>query len=348
MLRNRQVLLLDLPAIALAVFGAFVLRLDWFLTGFTALFWPCLLCALLLKPPVFFAFGLYGRYWRYASVREFLEILVGVSAASVALALAVMAGIAVEIFPGFPRSILFIDWLITLWLVGGIRLSMRLLSEARDQKRRPGTARARTILIVGAGEAGTMVAREMQRNMHLGMTPVGFLDDDRGKQGKRIAGVPVVGGLDALDRIVGARRPDEVIIAMPTAAGRCARRVTEACRTAGVPFRIMPGVYELLGGTVSVTSCAGSRSRTCCGGRRWPGAPMPPRISPTRWCWSAAAADRSATSCRRQVAASRPARLVLLGHGENSIFERRGRAALAVPQRCRCRASSPTSGIGSA
>ena len=109
------------------------------------------------------------------------------------------------------------------------------------------------MLVVGAGDAGAIVVREMQRNAQLGMQPVGFLDDDPVKIGKRIYDVPVVGGLPDLQAVVIALRVDEVVIAMPRAwrGGRPDGR--RGCRQAGVVSRTMPGVFELLDGEVSVS-----------------------------------------------------------------------------------------------
>ncbi|HWJ57832.1 MAG TPA: hypothetical protein VNR90_16435, partial [Vicinamibacterales bacterium] len=131
-MRNRYVLLGDLVALAICALGAFVLRLDWFFTRspeYTAAFLFLLVASLLVKPPVFQLFGLYRRYWRYASIRELLLVLIGTIMASAILAVVVAIGVQFQALPFFPRSILAIDWLLTVASVGGIRVSVRLISE---------------------------------------------------------------------------------------------------------------------------------------------------------------------------------------------------------------------------
>ena len=107
-------------------------------------------------------------------------------------------------------------------------------------------------MVIGAGDAGALVVREMQKNPQLGLHPVGYLDDDLTKQRHQIHGVPVIGKLADLRRVLDHRRVDEVIIAIPSAGGQVVRLVTDICRLKGIPFRTMPGLYELIGGKVSV------------------------------------------------------------------------------------------------
>ena len=100
-------------------------------------------------------------------------------------------------------------------------------------------------MIVGAGDAGALVVREMQKNPELQMNPVCFLDDNPEKQNQQIHGVPVVGTLDDLRRITTTRRIDEVTVAIPSASGYVIRQVADACRQANIPFRTMPGIYRI-------------------------------------------------------------------------------------------------------
>ena len=167
--------------------------------------------------------------------------------ASVIVSLILVVLRAVQLLPYFPRSTLPIDWLLSLILIGGLRFSLRVLSDAQQTSAatRKGSRRA---LIVGAGDAGALVVREMQKNAELRLTPVCFLDDNPDKQNQQIHGVPVVGTLNDLARTVLIRRIHEVIIAIPSAPGRVIRQVAEICREHGIPFRTMPGIYELIGG----------------------------------------------------------------------------------------------------
>ena len=335
-MRNRYVLLADLGSIALCMLGAFVLRLDWFFTRSpdeTAAFLYAVATGVVAKPAIFHAFGLYRRYWRYAGTADAVVTVIAVSAASAALALLVAVGVIAGIVPFFPRSIFAIDWLLTLACVVGLRLALRLLAEGWPVGQvRASTPLARAILVAGAGDAGALVVREMQKNPQLGMWPVGFLDDHPPKLGKKIYGVPVVARLDGLEDAVTRLGASEVVIAMPTAPGSVVRAVLEACDRAGVPARALPGLFELLDGGVSVTRLRQLEISDLL--RRAPIAPHPDAgmyLQGQVVLVTGAGGSIGAELCR-QVAHARPARLVLVGHGENSIFEISNRLRESHPQ----------------
>src|SRR5688572_18996583 len=132
-MRNRYLLALDVPLIVFAAFSAFALRFDLLFlrnSEYATLFSWFAVAAVLVKPGIFLAFGLYYRYWRYASVGDLLAIVLSVSAATAALAALLVPATLLGIVHGFSRSVLLIDWLLTLALVGGTRLSVRVMSEA--------------------------------------------------------------------------------------------------------------------------------------------------------------------------------------------------------------------------
>ena len=324
-MRNRFLLAIDVVLLGLCVLLSFALRFDLVFIlnpALRTLFLWSAAAAIVIKPPIFFAFGIYNRYWRYASVGDLLAIALAVSAGTFALSLFFVAATLLNLIEGVSRSVLLIDSLLTLVAVGGTRLSVRVLSEARrgDAGRRQDDV-ARRVLVVGAGEAGTMVVREIRRNPQLRMTAVGFLDDDATKHGKRITGVPVFGGTESLQSAITDQQIDEVIIAMPTAAGTAVRRIGERCREAGVPSRTMPGVFELLDGVVSV-----SRLRPI---------DISDLLRRTPLCDVEASDDYLAgrvvlvtgaggsigSELCRQAARANPRGVILLGHGENSIFD---------------------------
>jgi FlaA1/EpsC-like NDP-sugar epimerase len=322
LIRNRLILLVDLALIVIAALGAFVLRTDLgprFLDYLPQMAW-FIGISLLIKPIIFYIFGLYRRMWIYASIQELKLIILSVSTASVVVSLVVVILLAVQIIPDFPRSVLPIDWLLSLALIGGFRFSLRLFAESQPAATNNGLARR--VLIVGAGDAGALVVREMQKNLHLPLKPVCFLDDDPNKQHQQIHGVPVTGTLADLPRILAQWHIDEVIIAIPSAHGRVIRRVTEDCRQQGVQSRTMPGLYELLGGKVSVNRLREVEITDLL--RREPvlideraiGASLGGR----RVMVTGAGGSIGRELCR-QVARWGPSELILLGHGENSIFE---------------------------
>jgi FlaA1/EpsC-like NDP-sugar epimerase len=319
--RNRFVLVGDLALIVVSVLGSFALRLDVSQLPF---YFPAavVMCfvALVIKIPVYFAFGLYRRLWMYASTNELRLITVAVTTASVLSSGVMIALITAGLIqPGMPRSALGIDWLLSLVLIGGSRFALRILAEQSSTRR---DGKARRTLIVGAGDAGALVARELQKSSQLNLLPIGFLDDDPAKQNHEIYGVSVIGKMEQITSVLENQHVDEVVIAIPSASGNIIRMVNDACREKGIPSRTMPGIYELLGGKVSVSRLREVDITDLL--RRKPvkiddqfiGA----NITGKRVLVTGAGGSIGREICR-QVARWSPASLVLLGHGENSIFE---------------------------
>ena len=324
-IRNRFLLLADLVLIVTAVLASFALRLDIGPTFVSYLprIWLMVGIALLVKPTTYYLFGLYRRYWVYASVREIQLIGLATVTASILVALFVILLVPLTGEGSFPRSVLGIDWLLSLLLVGGLRFSVRIIAEVAQrsgQEIRPGGVRK--VVVVGAGDAGTLMVREMQRNKQLLLQPLAFVDDDPEKLKKDIYGVRVAGQLDQLASVIERSRADLVIIAIPTAAGAVVRRVAETCRRLSIPFRTMPGIYELLGGKVSVSRLRDVEISDLL--RREPAAiddeAVGRSLAGKRILVTGAGGSIGLELCR-QITRWRPAELALLGHGENSIFE---------------------------
>jgi FlaA1/EpsC-like NDP-sugar epimerase len=333
MMRNRYLVFADALLLVLAAFGAFVLRLDWFFGEYEGAFKFYLGAALVVKLPMFFLFGLYGKYWRYASVRDLFTVAFGVTAGAVLLSAVVLAStwLGYAPTPRVPRSILFIDWFLTLFLVSGVRLSVRVLGEATErQPALPRSAR-RSVLVVGAGDAGALVVRELQKNGQLGMVPVAFLDDDPIKRGKRILDVPVLGTLSELAAVVSRTGSQEVVIALPRTGGSVVRRVVEDCRRVGVPALALPGIYELLDGKVSINRLRSVEISDLL--RRAPVVSPPDAAAYVRGrvvLITGAGGSIGSELCR-QVAGAGAEALVLLGHGENSIYDTEERLRREFP-----------------
>jgi FlaA1/EpsC-like NDP-sugar epimerase len=319
--RNRFVLIGDFALIIVSVLGSFALRLDVSQLPFyfPAALIMCLV-ALVLKIPVYFSFGLYRRLWVYASTNELRQITFAVTTASVLTSGLMILLISLGwIQPGMPRSALGIDWLLSLVLIGGSRFALRILSE---QSHAPRNGKAKRTLVIGAGDAGALVVRELQKSSQLNLVPIGFLDDDPAKQNHQIYGISVIGKVEKIASVLENQQVDEVVIAIPSAPGNIIRLVNDACRQKGIPSRTMPGIYELLGGKVSVNRLREVDITDLL--RRKPvkvddqlvGA----NITGKRILVTGAGGSIGREICR-QVARWSPASLVLLGHGENSIFE---------------------------
>jgi FlaA1/EpsC-like NDP-sugar epimerase len=330
-MRNRYILLVDVVAVAVAALGAFVLRFDWAFPLTTELFPPYLLAAVLLKPPIFFGFGLYRRYWRYATVSDFLALALAVGASLIVMTLFVIVGFAVHIFWWYSRSIVVIDALLTLTLLTAIRLSVRVVGESMSKSGSRALTSTRRVVIAGAGDAGVLVLREMQRNPGLGMRPIGFLDDDPRKFQKRIHGVPVLGDTKGVTPALLQHGVDEVIIAMPTAPGRTVRGIAESCRVAGIASRTIPGMFELLDGNVSVGRLREVKIDDLL--RRMPvsHAPDASNYITGRTALVTGAGGSIGLELCRQIAHARPATLILVGHGENSIYQTHRQLRAAFP-----------------
>ncbi|HJX41449.1 MAG TPA: nucleoside-diphosphate sugar epimerase/dehydratase [Anaerolineales bacterium] len=306
--------------------ASFALRLDLGVAFLDYLpsAWVMLGLALAVKPVVYYLFGLYRRYWVYASIRELRLIAAATTTASVVVALFVLLLRSLGgLQAGFPRAVLGIDWLLSLFSVGGLRLTVRLLAESGQVSQKGnGVHRNREVVVVGAGDAGALVVREMQRNPQLSMKPVAFVDDDPEKLKKDIYGVRVAGSLADLEKVLRRYYMPEVVISIPTAPGSVVRTVIEICRRNAVPFRTMPGMYELIGGQVSVSRLRQVDISDLL--RREPAhiddEAVGRTLSGKRVLVTGAGGSIGLELCR-QVLRWGPARLGILGHGENSIFE---------------------------
>jgi FlaA1/EpsC-like NDP-sugar epimerase len=238
-------LVADAGLIALAWWLAFELRFDHGVPRYyDTLFRRTILIVVAIKLVVFVLFRFYDRWWRYVSIRDMWSAVRGVTAASL------VAGLTVYFFSPvaqvrLPRSVAIMDWLLLLGFVAGTRLFARSVIE------RPGmglVARGKEVLVVGAGDAGQLVIREMQRNRQLGYTPIGLIDDDPRKKNLRIHGVRVLGTTEELGHILRDNRPDEVILAIPSASGEVRQQIVNVTREGNVPVKTLPGLYELIAG----------------------------------------------------------------------------------------------------
>jgi FlaA1/EpsC-like NDP-sugar epimerase len=323
--RNRYLLVSDLVLIAVSILVSYVLRLELpagFETYLPSLFWM-LGSSLVIKPIIYYFFGMYRRMWEYASIQELKLILAAVTTASIPVAVLVFSLRSFG-FINLPRSIPFIDWVLSLLLIGGSRVAVRIAEENQKaaEKANGKGPKGHRVLIVGAGDAGALVVREMQKNPQLMFSPVGFLDDDPTKQKQQMYGIPVVGKLADLSRVLERTKVNEVIIAIPSAPGQVVRLVADVCRVKSVPFRTMPGIYELLGGKVSVSRLREVDIADLL--RREPARIRDQQVGETlsgkRVLITGAGGSIGRELCR-QVSRWGPSELVLLGHGENSIFE---------------------------
>jgi len=241
----------DGALIALAWFLAFKLRFDQLtLPAYYEdyLGWRTVALVVVLKLGVFVVFGFYNRWWRYVSTRDMWGAARGVVVASLLTYLVFYFIPLHEV--RIPRAVAGIDVLLLIAFVATSRMLARTVMERPP----PGAlmARGREVVVVGAGDAGQLVIRELQRSRALDATPIGLVDDDPRKRNMRLHGVRVLGTTDELPHILRDNRPDEVLIAIPSASGEVRRKVVDAAREEGVAVKTLPGLHELISGDVNL------------------------------------------------------------------------------------------------
>jgi FlaA1/EpsC-like NDP-sugar epimerase len=240
----------DAGLVALAWYLAFQLRFD---NGvpiyYDTLFERTILIVVVIKVVVFLLFGVYNHWWRYVSMRDMWRIGRAVLAGSL-IAYVTVYFLSPVADVRLPRSIAVLDLLLTLAFVAGARLLVRTVVE----RPAPGglVARGKEVLVVGAGDAAQLIVRELQRSPALRYTPIGLVDDDPRKKNLRLQGVRVLGTTENLPDLLRDSKPDEVLIAIPSASGESRRRVVDVCRAEGVPVKTLPGLYELISGDLDL------------------------------------------------------------------------------------------------
>jgi len=211
--------------------------------------------SLLVRTLVHWRVGLFHGLWRYSSTRDLLSLIKAATLSSVIIA----AGWAFAAHGTFPRSIFLLDFAFSIMIIGGLRFGIRTIHEVTLQAAAPKSTngeKRRRVLVLGAGDAGEMLVREIVRNHARRYETVGFLDDNSMKQGEHIHNVPVLGPIGDVVTLVETRQIDEVILAIPTLRGKDMRRIVELCRPTGVTLRTVPALDDLIDGTVTVSQLA--------------------------------------------------------------------------------------------
>lgn len=247
-LKYRAVLILvsQIVLVALTYYVSFLLRLDANLdSADLAIFWKTLPLVLLIKLVLSYQCGLMHGWWRYVGMSDLLDISKASFLSSV-LIFCLVEGVLR--LPGYPRSVVIIDLFLTIMVLGGARFAVRAYTErARNY------GAQRNTLIVGAGEAGSAIVRELKQNPALNYNPVGLVDDDLSKKGVKIHGVKVLGSTDALHELILQFQVGCVMIAIPRANGRLVERIIAKCRECRVDFKILPPIGELINKSASVS-----------------------------------------------------------------------------------------------
>lgn len=243
-LRLAALLLLDAVLLNLAIYFSLWLRFEvegtipvrYIISFINLLPWYTAITLICL-----YAFRLYNRMWEYASTGEFYTIIKSLSTSTLAMVLLIYS----TPLPSLPRSVYIMAWILSIALIGGSRMAWRLLRDYIVHNTNPD---ARPALIVGAGDGGAMVARELLNNPGLGLKPIGFIDDSSLKQRLSLYNIPVLGTREDIPRIVHELNIEEIIIAMPSAHGKVVRNLVGICRETSARLRILHGAQELING----------------------------------------------------------------------------------------------------
>lgn len=266
----------------------------------------------------FYLFKLYGRIWRYASATELIAIVMANIAASTAWYF-----ISLYIGAVLPRSLYVFTGLLLIFFIGGSRLSLRFYSYVMNKpKYRQIQRKKNKVLIIGAGDAGAMLLREIERYHIANRQVVGFIDDDKNKTGKILLGVKVLGTRNELVKIAAEKGIDEIIIAMPSVKGKEIKAIISICKETNCKLTILPGLYEIIEGKVSISQLRPVDIEDLLGRD-------PVKLDTTavkeylagKIVLITGAGGSIGSEIVRQVAKMQPKKLLLLGKGENSIYE---------------------------
>lgn len=228
---------------------AFILRLDGDLTGYGTLAAQTTGILFLTKLALVYYMGTYRQSWRNTGYNDLFQVFVMVSILTVPYVTVVWAGSSLI---GIPLSIPVIEFILSVFALASLRAGARFFIKYRIPRRKVNLETKR-ILIAGAGESGTMVAKEMLKSSDANMKPVAFVDDDLSKRNQKFMGIPVKGTVFDIPNVVRTLNIDEIIIAMPSESGDAIRRVVEKARDTDAKYRIIPPIYDLLSGKVSIS-----------------------------------------------------------------------------------------------
>lgn len=316
-IKKLSIVVFDALALSFTIIVSFWIRIGWplrpqylhFLESYIIPF-------ILVKLIIFYLFGMYRRLWRYASIHELRIIIQAVGSSSLMI---LFLSYALGTVP-IPRTVLIVDGLLTMIMVGGIRFSGRTLSELRFYGRAP--ADARRVLIVGAGDAGEMLAKEMLKNTALPFLPIGFIDDDPAKKRMSVHGIKVLGTCQDLKEIIEDSVANEVIIAMPSVTRKLKEEIVNICKQTGVRCRTLPGIYEIIDGRVHIGQIRDIQIEDILG--RDPVTvnleEISRSISDSVVLVTGAGGSIGSELCR-QIGYFKPALLVIVDIAENSLFE---------------------------
>lgn len=273
--------------------------------------------------------------WRYTTMRDTVQILVALTVATtliVALRVS-LPHLTTSSLVFLPLGVIAVDYVLGFVGLVGMRAAWRLHNEAIARRKRGGSADRKRVLLIGAGEAGVLVAREIANRPDLGLKPIGFLDDDPLKIGTSISGLRVLGTTSEVDQIAQENRVKTALITIANARGKQIRRITELCRDAGLQTRIIPGIYEIVGEKVNLSRIREVAIEDLLGREpvQLDEAAVGGSIRSRVVLVTGAGGSIGSELCR-QICRFGPQRLVLVERFENALFEIHRELASMFPQ----------------
>ena len=319
MLTKRRLIVFfsDTLLITFSLSLAFLLRFDFTIPPQQLdLFWECLIVVIVVKPLVFIVTGFYNSLWRYASIQDAVEIFKAVTLSSI---LAVAAVLFLRQFAPIPRSVFVLDWFLLVAFLSASRLVWRVYREIYVVGRH---CEGPATLIVGAGEAGSLLLKEIRRQPRAAYNVLGFVDDDLEKKGMKLHGVRVLGTTKQLKSLIVANEVEEVVIAMPSADGKTIRSIIDNCKNANVTFKTLPSIGDMINGTLTISQIKNVEIEDLLG--RDP--VMLDRdgigsyLTGKRVLVTGAGGSIGSEICR-QIAKFKPSKLILLEQAETALYE---------------------------
>ncbi len=248
MSRKLFLLVIDIALLILTTYAALAMRFEGVIPGYYLnVFLRSVLLVTCLKTLVYYYFGLYRSLWIYASIDELLQIFFAVA---IGTFVEYIFGILFKV--SFPKSVYAISFLVCMLLIGGSRLSYRVIRKVSRTAWKEDGGKKR-VMVVGAGDAGSMVIQEMQKHNELSYLPVVVVDDDKSKHRASIHGVPVGGSRSKIMELVNKYKVDEIIIAMPSAKKQETSAILKCCKETKCKLRTLPGVYEIINDKVTIS-----------------------------------------------------------------------------------------------
>src|SRR6266850_1563268 len=242
--RKAVIVFFQISLVCFSLLSAWLLRFD-FSMPYRSLLITAMPILVLIRLGAMAYFGLFRGWWKYAGVRDGIDILKAVGAGTVLFWVIMRFVLRAT---AFPRTVFVLEALLTAGLLVGVRLLSRVVAESV----RENLSSSKRVIVIGAGSAAEIILREIRRPGS-GYAPVGCLDDNRSKLGIRINNVPVLGTVDQLSDLMVSTPVDEVLIAVPSATGHQMRRFVEVCNQANVSFRTMPALKDIIAGEVIVS-----------------------------------------------------------------------------------------------